>query len=58
MDEMIYRAIDDSDRRGDGDLAALFAELDRVQGAPIELGLQKLCRAIADRRRRDGLGRD
>lgn len=53
MDKMVLQQIDESDRISDVDFSALFVDLDCAQtAAPIDIGLQRLCRSLEELRRR------
>jgi|GEM_PF-6179745 len=55
MDKTVYQqAISDKERLSDGDFAALFEQLDRIDAiAPVERGMECLVRSIAELRRLD-----
>jgi len=54
MDEMALKQIFQGDRMSDSEIAALFAQLDRSDAvAPLDAGLQRLCHAVEELRRRD-----
>lgn len=58
MDKMEFQQIDELDRVGEAEFAALFDQLDRAPPAAlIERGLEQLCRAMAETRRREEINR-
>ena len=51
-----YQRIIDEDRMSDNDLTALLAMLDHGNVAPIDHGLQRLVRSMAELRRKEQPG--
>ena len=54
MDKMFYREIDSKERLSDEDVATLLEQLDDSAPAPMDAGMQLLCRKIDELRRRSG----